>query len=339
LKISVVITVFNLEHFVAEAIQSVLNQTVKAEEIIVVDDGSSDKSVEVIKSFGEKVQLLQMKQNAGVLPAFIAGIKKASGDVLAFLDGDDIWMPEKLEKVLNEFQKDNNIMMVTHMHQWINEKGEPTNVIDDTHRNCKRIVAVAKTSNEQDQLLKNSILCYKGVWLGSAFCIRRNAIDLDDYEKWVYSIEGKELSHQDQPIAAYLIYKNPDRKICLVHEPLFKYRVYSTNSSGASVDVHSAIKTIRRSMATSWRTKDIVEKKPEWKEENYIQEMKIVEFEFYMDLYQNKKVKALFKYFKLFVSSYWNNEKRIKETKRLLACSIFGPSHFLAMKTRKRFSA
>lgn len=336
MKVSVIITVYNLEGFVAKAIESALNQTVKPDEVIVVDDGSKDNSVKVIQSFGDRVKLVRMEKNAGVLPSFLAGIKQSTGDILSFLDGDDIWMPYKLEKVLRVFQEQDDAMMVTHLHQWIDKDDIPTNVVDTTHLNLKRIVETTGDPKQMDTLLKNSILCYKGVWLGSAFCVRRRDLDLQDYENWVGSLPGKELSHQDQPLAAYLILKNPGKKIYFLNEELFQYRVYPTNSSGSTVNLESAIRTLNRSIATVSRTRDIVLRNKSWKEENFMQEMKLTELQFYKDLYENKRGKALRAYVRLF-SSFWNRDQKIKETKRFVACTVLGPSRFLQRKTKQRF--
>lgn len=336
MTVSVIITVYNLEGFVAKAIESVLNQTVKADEIIVVDDGSTDNSVGVIESFGDRVKLIRMGKNSGVLLSFLAGIRESKGDVLSFLDGDDIWMPNKLEKVLDIFQQHSDAMMVTHLHQWIDKDDVPTNMVDATHVNLKRIVAASSTAEQMDTQLKNSILCYKGVWLGSAFCIRRQDIDLHDYESWVTGLPGKELSHQDQPLAAYLILKNPTKKIYFINEALFLYRVYPTNSSGSTVNLESAIRTLNRSIATVSRTRDIVLRNKRWQEENHMQEMKLTELQFYKDLYQKKNGRALKAYVRLF-SSYWDRQRKIKETKRFVACTVLGPTRFLQAKTKKRF--
>jgi glycosyltransferase involved in cell wall biosynthesis len=337
LIISVIITVFNLESFVRLAIQSVLDQTYPADEIIVVDDGSSDDSIKVIESFESKVKLVKMEKNSGVLPAFLAGIKASTADILCFLDGDDTWMPDKLQKVMAVFEQHPDVMMVTHLHEWINKEGIVTGETDVTHTNLKRITSVAHDEKEMDFLLKNSILCYKGVWLGSAFCIRRSDLDLQAYEKWVTSLPGTELSHQDQPLAAYMIYANPYKRIHLINEVLFHYRVYATNSSGSSVNIPAAIRTISRSIATVSRTADIVQRKPEWKEENYKQQMKLMELKFYLELYSKKRWNAFSYYLKL-LSGYWTRDQKIKETKRLFACLVLGPTKFLQLKTKKRFN-
>lgn len=337
MTISVIITAYNLEKYIGLAIDSVLKQTIPANEIIVVDDGSSDSSVKVIENFGNKVKLIKMEKNSGVLLSFLAGLKASSGEILSFLDGDDIWMVQKLEKVIEVFKNHSDVMMITHLHEWIDKDGKRSNVIDDTHRNLERITQKAKDRYDLDRLLKNSLLCYKGVWLGSAFCIRRSYLDLNSYENWVLPMPGKELSHQDQPLAAYLIHTNSEKKIHLINEVLFQYRVYSTNSSGSSIDVKSAIKTVNRSIATVLRTMNIVEQNPSWREENYHQKMKLRELKFYLNLYTGKRLTALKGYFALF-TNYWNRDEKIKEIKRLMICMLFGPERFLKMKTKRRFN-
>ena len=96
MKISVIIPAYNAEKHVARAIESVLAQTRPADEIIVIDDGSTDGTADVIRSFGDRVILIQ-QPNAGVSVARNTGINAATGDWIAFLDADDEWRPEKLK--------------------------------------------------------------------------------------------------------------------------------------------------------------------------------------------------------------------------------------------------
>lgn len=95
-KISVIIPVFNGEKFLAEAIDSVISQTYKAYEIIIVDDGSNDDTVSIAKSYSEIDYYYQ--KNEGVSSALNLGLSKIKGDFISFLDADDIWVENKLEK-------------------------------------------------------------------------------------------------------------------------------------------------------------------------------------------------------------------------------------------------
>src|SRR5437763_5703586 len=95
-RVSVVIPVRNGERFLADAIGSALGQSRPPLEVIVVDDGSSDSTAEVAQAFGSAVHCVSQPP-LGVATALNCGVNLARGDLLAFLDADDVWMHEKLE--------------------------------------------------------------------------------------------------------------------------------------------------------------------------------------------------------------------------------------------------
>lgn len=98
-KVSIVIPSFNHEKYIRECIQSVLDQTYQDFEIIITDDGSSDRSVEVIQEFvGPRIHLYTHGENKGACTAVNNCIRKASGEYIAVLSSDDAWEPTKLEK-------------------------------------------------------------------------------------------------------------------------------------------------------------------------------------------------------------------------------------------------
>ena len=100
--ISVVISLYNKEDTIKRAIESVFNQSVLPSELIIVDDGSSDKSAEIVKKIQEKkscVKLIQQR-NKGVATARNAGVKHVKTSVVSFLDADDEWMPGYIENLL-----------------------------------------------------------------------------------------------------------------------------------------------------------------------------------------------------------------------------------------------
>ncbi|MGY4344816.1 glycosyltransferase involved in cell wall biosynthesis [Bradyrhizobium sp. GM7.3] len=98
MKISIVITVYNYERYVGLAVDSALNQTRPADEIVVVDDGSIDGSRQIIAGYGDKIRAI-FQANQGNIAAFEVGYREATGDVLLFLDADDILMPTAVENV------------------------------------------------------------------------------------------------------------------------------------------------------------------------------------------------------------------------------------------------
>jgi glycosyltransferase involved in cell wall biosynthesis len=104
LKISIVITVYNYERYVGLAIDSALNQTRPADEIVVVDDGSIDGSRQIIAGYGDRIRAV-FQANQGNIAAFEVGYREATGDVLLFLDADDILLPTAVEAVVAHWRE------------------------------------------------------------------------------------------------------------------------------------------------------------------------------------------------------------------------------------------
>lgn len=112
---SVLIDTYNHERFIEKAIVSVLEQDFPASEreVIVVDDGSTDRTPEIVRTFEPRVRLLR-KENGGQASAFNAGIPECRGEIVAFLDGDDWWTPNKLTRVVQAMDTDPSVGIVGH---------------------------------------------------------------------------------------------------------------------------------------------------------------------------------------------------------------------------------
>jgi glycosyltransferase involved in cell wall biosynthesis len=95
-RISALVAAYNAERYVGAAIDSMLAQSLPPAEIIAVDDGSTDGTVDVLRGFGDRIVVMEMP-HGGAPAAFGAAAAAASGDLLAFNDADDLWMPTKLE--------------------------------------------------------------------------------------------------------------------------------------------------------------------------------------------------------------------------------------------------
>lgn len=109
--ISAIIPVYNGERHLSEAIESVLGQTLAPSEIVVVDDGSDDATPAVARRYGSRVRF-RRQRNQGAAAARNTGVGMAAGTFVAFLDADDLWMPEKLARQLRTFEAQPELDMV-----------------------------------------------------------------------------------------------------------------------------------------------------------------------------------------------------------------------------------
>ncbi|MDP3731821.1 MAG: glycosyltransferase family 2 protein, partial [Candidatus Omnitrophota bacterium] len=122
-KVSVIIATYNRAHFICEAIDSALNQTFKDFEIIVVDDGSSDNTREVLEKYGSTIYCIYHQVNKGRAEARNTGIKNAKCEYIAFLDDDDIWLPHKLEEQVAFLDSHPEIGLVHTFTETVDEQG------------------------------------------------------------------------------------------------------------------------------------------------------------------------------------------------------------------------
>lgn len=116
--VSIIIDNYNYARYLREAIDSALNQTYSHTEVIVVDDGSTDDSREIIASYADKI-IPVLKENGGQASAFNAGFAVSKGDIICFLDSDDTFLPEKVSEVVNIMCNNQDISWCFHSLQLI----------------------------------------------------------------------------------------------------------------------------------------------------------------------------------------------------------------------------
>ena len=111
LSASIIIDNYNYDQFISEAIDSALHQSYPNVEVIVVDDGSTDSSREIIAGYSDKI-IIVLKPNGGQASAFNAGFEKCKGDMIIFLDSDDVLYPDAVKNVIEIFEKNDNVSKV-----------------------------------------------------------------------------------------------------------------------------------------------------------------------------------------------------------------------------------
>jgi glycosyltransferase involved in cell wall biosynthesis len=131
LLVSVIVPVFDTERYLAEALDSILAQPHRPLQVIVVDDASRDGSVRVAESYGDPVRVVKHTHQQGPAQACNDGIAAADGEFLAFLDADDLWHPDKLERQLEHFvRRDDLDCSSTHIQNFVSPECEGAKDLD-----------------------------------------------------------------------------------------------------------------------------------------------------------------------------------------------------------------
>lgn len=206
--VSVIIPNYNYGRFLSEAIESVLSQTYACSEIIVVDDGSTDDSLNVLAQYEKKGVKVIRQKNCGVGAARNAGAKASSGDFIAFFDADDIWLPHKIERQLELFQSDKEIGLTTVGVREFGKDGK----------------TIAKYLNGQNGWCAEDLLIFRPVVIvpGTTAMIKREVFELvGGFD------ETKEMHPSEDWEFCYRVARN--FKLAYLPEVLVEYRNHGDN--------------------------------------------------------------------------------------------------------------
>ena len=244
-RVSVIVSNYNYAQFVGHAIESILGQTYSNFELIVCDDGSTDDSLDVIHSyaaFDSRVTLLS-KENGGQASAFNAAYEFVSGEIICFLDSDDIFYPTKLEKVAHAFSENSASGLCVHRVLPISQMGNPIGPPIPRTLDSGWIAYEALGRGSRSQLSPTSGLCFRKEVTDKIFPIP---------SKFQRSADGYLLG-----VSQFLT------SITAISEALAGYRLHDSNSFGASKPTSSSIKKSLRDSAY------IVTKVKQFLQENY----------------------------------------------------------------------
>ncbi|MDE6946675.1 MAG: glycosyltransferase family 2 protein [Anaeroplasmataceae bacterium] len=184
-KISVIMPAYNASKYIGKAIMSVIKQNYSNLELIIIDDCSSDNTSEIIQQFQqnyENIVYIKMENNSGVAKARNKGLSIASGQYIAFLDSDDVWLEDKLTKQINIFKENKGIPFTYTAINIINEK-------DEIVKKAKRI----KTKATYKILLKNTYVATSTVIIDREVTgdflmpLRKSA---EDYSLWLMLLKN-----------------------------------------------------------------------------------------------------------------------------------------------------
>jgi len=200
-KVSVIIPTYNRAAMLDDAVSSVLAQTYQNFEILISDDGSTDNTQEVVKKFDERVNYLY--SNHSGIPAIVRNkaIIEASGEYIAFLDSDDLWLPDKLELQVEVFENDSTIGLVCSNAFIIdNFSGQTHNYYLEQGQGQSGYIFI--------ELLKNNFI------VTSTVVVRRASLDqagyfsadlrgCEDYNLWLRIAHKWRILYVEKPLACY----------------------------------------------------------------------------------------------------------------------------------------
>lgn len=215
--VSVVIPVYNGERFLCETLESVFAQTYQDYEIVCVDDGSKDASLAILNEYRDRIKVVQ-QANTGQAGARNAGAKTGTGKYLAFLDQDDRWYPQKLERQVAILEANPEAVMVHCDMDWINETGHVTqrSLVSASRRSAHRGVTMP-------QLVGWDPCIYPSTTL-----IRRVAFDrVGGFDPELRSY-GEDID--------LMLRLRPEGLFIFLGETGTQYRNHSTNFSGSGSD-------------------------------------------------------------------------------------------------------
>lgn len=218
-KVSVIIPTYNRSHFIKDAVESVFNQTYSNFELIVIDDGSTDNTKEVLAEYGDKLQYVY-QNNQGRSAARNLGISFAKGEYIAFLDSDDVWFADKLERQVPVLESAPENVVLVHGYKCIVDKNlQP---ILGWELKLRNLYALAERGEEtyENYLHSNCIFT-------STILVRKSIIrQIGGYDTSLTSIE-------DLDFYLRLLLLNYNF-VFISEPPLIKYRCHEHNTNTQS---------------------------------------------------------------------------------------------------------
>ncbi len=227
-KISVIIPTYNREKTIQRCIDSIINQSYPAYEIIVSDDGSKDHTLKIIyEEYGDKVRIIE-QNHRGAQAARNAGIKAAKGEYIAFLDSDDEWLPDKLKIQVEKLQKNPDAVICGDGYKQFDWNGSIPKVYDLTDKEKRTI---KNTSRKQLKLSGKSGVVYPAI-LKEPFCLFQSLLVSRSSLFQIGLLDEKVPSYQEWDTSIRLAKKYD---FIYIDNPLFIYHLHDGDTISKSL--------------------------------------------------------------------------------------------------------
>lgn len=198
--VSIILPTYNCAAFLPHSIGTILSQTYNSYEIIVIDDGSTDNTKEVLYPFMQRIKYIRLEQNKGLPTARNIGIRSAQGKYIAFIDADDLWLPEKLQTDIEYFETHPEVSMVYSKHINIDEKG------DDLNGNTKKQLpsgnVFIQLFSEQNFIITSSVVVRKEIFETTGL-FDEQLFNCQDWDMWLRITFHFKVAGIDKPLVKY----------------------------------------------------------------------------------------------------------------------------------------
>jgi glycosyltransferase involved in cell wall biosynthesis len=215
-KVSVIVPVYNGEKYIREAIDSILNQSYKDFEVIVIDDGSKDNTLSIIKEYAGKIRWKSQK-NKGQASAINEGIKMAKGEYVAYLDADDVCMPQRLEIQVKYLDEHPDVGLVYSSFCQVNSIGKIQRII-------KAVPYDHFVLLQKDYIARSAVM-HRKKCLDKVGLFDEGITGDDDWDMWIRISEKFGIGHVERPLVKYRVH---GEQISLVRSKKLAYRRYTT---------------------------------------------------------------------------------------------------------------
>lgn len=198
--ISVVLAVYNGEKYLVKAIESILNQTYLNFEFIIINDGSTDRSLEIIKSYDDKRIVLISRENRGLIESLNEGIEKAKGRYIARMDADDISFPKRFEEQIDFMEKNLDIGICgTAVIGFGEDIKESQWKLSLNNKTIKTELLFSSCFAHPTVMIRKELIVKHNLFYNKAF------VHAEDFELWTRMAEHTKFANLEMPLLKYRI--------------------------------------------------------------------------------------------------------------------------------------
>jgi Glycosyl transferase family 2 len=216
-KISVVMSVYNGEAYLAEAVESILAQTLKDFEFLIIDDGSTDRTAEILRGYAARDPRVRVfsQENRGRAESLNRGISLAAAPLIARMDADDAALPQRLERQLEFLSANPDVGLL----------GTGMELMSPEGRTLDRYIPPAQDDELSAEMLRGNPFRHPTILMRKEIAVavggyRKALLDADDYDLWLRMAERTKMANLGQPLLRYRLHANQATMTNMTHQVL-----------------------------------------------------------------------------------------------------------------------